>query len=54
MNECSYVQVDKFGGARLEDKNIDFERCDCTVIHDEIVNSVKKSMPDEEIGRAHV
>ena len=25
------------------------ERCDCTVIHDEIVNTVKGKMPEEEI-----
>lgn len=24
------------------------ERCDCKVIHEEVVNSVKNSMPDEE------
>lgn len=24
------------------------EKCDCTVIHDEIVNSVRENMPDEE------
>lgn len=25
-----------------------FERCDCTVIHEEVVNMVKDKMPDEE------
>lgn len=26
----------------------DIERCDCNVIHEEIVNMVRKKMPDEE------
>ncbi|RJR13025.1 transcriptional regulator [Candidatus Parcubacteria bacterium] len=32
----------------MQDNKIDFERCDCTVIHEEIVNSVRDSMPHEE------
>ncbi len=48
MNECSYIQTEKIWRCKLEDNKIDFERCDCTVIHDEVVNSVRKSMPDEE------
>lgn len=26
----------------------DIDRCDCTVIHEEVVNEVRKHMPDEE------
>lgn len=26
----------------------EIERCDCTVIHDEVVEQVRKSMPDDE------
>jgi ArsR family transcriptional regulator len=32
----------------MQDNKIDFERCDCTVIHEDIVNSVRDSMPHEE------
>lgn len=31
----------------MNEKN-DFERCECTIIHQEIVNMVKSKMPDEE------
>ena len=26
----------------------DFDRCDCNIIHEEVVNEVRKNMPDEE------
>ena len=26
----------------------DIEKCDCTVIHEEVVNDVRRNMPDEE------
>jgi len=32
----------------MNDNKIDFERCDCTVIHEDVVDSVRDSMPDEE------
>lgn len=31
------------------ENNIEFERCDCNIIHEVVVNSVKEKMPDEEI-----
>lgn len=31
----------------MKDKQ-DFDRCDCTVIHQEVVDRVKGNMPDEE------
>jgi ArsR family transcriptional regulator len=27
----------------------DIEKCECTVIHEDVVNKVKKGMPDEEL-----
>lgn len=27
---------------------IEIEKCDCTIIHEEVVNKVKEKMPDEE------
>lgn len=27
---------------------VDFDRCDCTIIHHEIVNKVKENMPEDE------
>ena len=27
---------------------IDFDRCDCTIIHEDIINEVKEKMPEEE------
>ena len=33
----------------MEKYNIDTEKCDCTVIHDEIVKSVREKMPDDGI-----
>ncbi|ABW18631.1 ArsR/SmtB family transcription factor [Alkaliphilus oremlandii] len=32
----------------MQDNKIDFERCDCTVIHEDVVNLVRDSMPHEE------
>ncbi|KUO58425.1 MAG: ArsR family transcriptional regulator [Gracilibacter sp. BRH_c7a] len=32
-----------------DNKKIHLERCDCTVIHEDIVNSVSDSMPHDEI-----
>ncbi|TCT14868.1 ArsR family transcriptional regulator [Natranaerovirga pectinivora] len=32
----------------MKDNKIDFERCDCTVIHEDIITSVRESMPPEE------
>ncbi|NLO09435.1 MAG: winged helix-turn-helix transcriptional regulator [Clostridiales bacterium] len=29
-------------------KNVSTDRCDCEVIHDDVVNSVRKKMPEEE------
>ncbi len=32
----------------MNENKVDFERCDCTVIHEAVVNSVRESMPHEE------
>ncbi|KAJ49036.1 ArsR family transcriptional regulator [Clostridium tetanomorphum] len=32
----------------MDEKQVDFERCDCNVIHEEIVNKVKEEMTCEE------
>lgn len=32
----------------MVDNRNEIDRCDCNVIHDDIVNSVKEKMPDEE------
>lgn len=44
MNKYSHVHVR--GIIILEDRNI--EVCNCTIIHEDIVNKVKKSIPEEE------
>lgn len=51
MNKYSYIQVKIYiGGSDSLSKNINpIERCDCEVIHDEVVNCVKQKMPQEEI-----
>ncbi len=42
MSYCSNVQLKR--GINVKD----IDRCDCAVIHEDIVNSVKKNMPEEE------
>ena len=42
------AQVFTKRGAIMEDK-IKVEKCDCTVIHVDVVEKVRKSMPDEEV-----
>jgi len=32
----------------MNNNKYEYEKCDCNIIHDDIVNSVKESMPDEE------
>lgn len=32
----------------MKEKSIDLDRCDCAVIHDDVVNRVKSNMPEEE------
>lgn len=32
----------------MADARMDIDRCDCNVIHEDIVNRVKEKMPDEE------
>jgi len=32
----------------MNENKVDFERCDCTVIHEDVVNSVRDGMPHEE------
>jgi len=49
MNDCSYIQSMK-GILLMIDKVNNIERCDCNVIHDDVVNAVRKGMPaDEEL-----
>ena len=48
MNDCSIVQfmADQRGGKMEEKKELD--RCEITVIHEDVVNRVSKNLPDEE------
>lgn len=32
----------------MDNEKIDFDRCDCSAIHEDIVNSVRDNMPHEE------
>lgn len=32
----------------MKEKNIDLDRCDCSVIHEDVVYRVKANMPEEE------
>lgn len=32
----------------MNENKVDIERCDCTVIHEDVVNSVRAGMPHEE------
>jgi ArsR family transcriptional regulator len=48
MNDCSIVQfmADQRGGKMEEKKELD--RCEITVIHEDVVKRVSKNLPDEE------
>ncbi|SUQ39865.1 Transcriptional repressor SmtB [Clostridium neonatale] len=43
MNRYSYIQM-----KRVIDMNDNIEVCNCTIIHEDIVSKVKKSIPEEE------
>jgi DNA-binding transcriptional ArsR family regulator len=45
MNRYSYIQVKRVNS--LENKN-NIETCNCTIIHEDIINKVKKCIPEEE------
>lgn len=45
MNNCSYVKV--YGGEIMSDNKL--ESCNCTIIHKDVVEKVKESLPEEEI-----
>lgn len=45
MNTCSSVLK---GVTLLKDK-VEVDRCDCTVIHEDLVEEVRKNMPQEEL-----
>lgn len=45
-NDCSNVQAE--GGEKVKEK-IELDKCDCTVIHEDVVENVRKNMPDEEV-----
>lgn len=44
MNDCSCVHSKR---GILMKYNLDIDRCDCTVIHEDIVNTVRNNMPEE-------
>ena len=44
MNNCSTVQQ---RGGKMEEKK-ELDRCEITVIHEDVVNRVSKNLPDEE------
>lgn len=43
MNRYSYIQI-----KGVIDMNDNIEVCNCTIIHEDIVNKVKESIPEEE------
>ena len=45
MNDCSCVQKRK---DVFMDQKKDVDRCECTIIHEEIIGKVKEKMPPEE------
>ena len=44
MNKYSYIQMKRV--IRVENNNI--ENCNCTIIHEDVVNKVKECIPEEE------
>lgn len=44
MNKYSYVQMKRV----IDMENDNIETCNCTIIHEDVVNKVMKSIPDEE------
>lgn len=48
MNSHSSIHTYKRKGEVMDNKLQPIDRCDCIVIHEEIVNEVKKKMPREE------
>ena len=49
MNKCSYKQLIDMGwGVNMIERQNVIERCDCNVIHEDIVNQVRDKMPQEE------
>lgn len=43
------VHVFRIKGVKyVKNNKVDFDRCDCTVIHEDVVNSVRDRMPREE------
>jgi len=52
MNDCSIVHtllLSNLKGDNMANKIEPIERCQCDVIHEDIVNQVKAKMPPEEI-----
>lgn len=47
MNNYLYVQVCITGGFFMENKN-KILKCECDMVHEEVVNNVRKNMPPEE------
>lgn len=48
MNHYSYVHILQKGDIHMTWKYEQIERCDCDVIHEDVVNQVKGQMPQEE------
>lgn len=48
MNYCSSIQRTDKKGDYMARKYEQIEKCDCNVIHEEVVNRVKSQMPQEE------
>lgn len=49
MIDCSSVQLkDCKGDKKMANQQQPIDRCDCDVIHEEIVNKVREKMPQEE------
>jgi DNA-binding transcriptional ArsR family regulator len=48
MNTCSSIQLSQWGGDGMTRRITAVDRCDCNVIHEDIVERVQAKMPPEE------
>lgn len=43
-----FILANKFKGATKMSSNPELDRCDCNIIHEDVVNKVRENMPQEE------
>jgi ArsR family transcriptional regulator len=48
MNVYSIVQTTHIKGGEKMNERDELDRCDCNVIHEDVVNAVREKMPSEE------